>query len=84
GIGQLAFGGNDSVVQLGMALLGVAVLDVQLLETGLADGTALLQSFLLRGDFGQLGVQGAAALLAGLGLLRQAQQLDVDLVGAGL
>jgi len=84
GIGQLAFGGDGAVFELGMALLGVAELDVQFLEAGLADGAALLQGFLLRGDLGQFGVQRAAALLAGLGLLGQAQQLHVDLVGPGL
>jgi hypothetical protein len=67
-----------------MALLCVAELDVQVLETRFANRAALLQRLLLRSNFGQLGVQRAAALLAGLGLLRQAQQLDVELVGARL
>ena len=62
----------------------VAELHVELLEARLAGGAAFGQRLELGVDLGQLLVELAAARLRGLGLLRQAQQLDLQLVRAGL
>ena len=67
-----------------MALLRIGQLLVQFLETGFAQRTALLQLVELRLHLGELTVQLRAPRLAGLGLLRQAQQLHLRLVRAGL
>ena len=83
-VGQLAFRGDDGVVQLGVFLLRVAQADVEFFEARFAGGLALFQRFQLGVDLGQLFVQLVAAAGGGVQLLRQAQQFHVQAVGAGL
>ncbi len=67
-----------------MALLRIGQRQVELLEARLAAGLPLGQRLELGVDLGELVVESAQALRRGLGLLGQPQQLDVQLVGAGL
>ena len=84
GLGQRALGGDHGFVQLGMALLRGGQLHVQLVKPRFADGTPLVQALKLAIGLGQLGIELAAARLAGLGLLAQPQGFDLQLVGPGL
>ena len=82
--GQLALGFDHPVAQLRVALLAVGQLHVQLLEAALGGDAALLQLLQLRIDLGQVGRDLFAAGAGLLGQLRQAQRLDLQLVGPAL
>jgi hypothetical protein len=83
GIGQLALGGDHRVFQLGVALLRLASCMSSSSKRASPVARRSSSVFELRVDLGQFLVQLLAAL-CGFGLLRQAQQFHLQLVGAGL
>ena len=81
---QAPLGLQHLVAQLGMALLAVGQLHVQFLEAGFGRHAALLDVGQLGLDLGQVGADLGIARAGLLGQLRQAQGLDLQLMGAAL
>jgi hypothetical protein len=82
GLVQLALGLHHRFFELGVLLLRIGQTQVQLFKACLAGGTALLQLVQLRIDLGQLFGDLPVTGLGLLGLLGQAQDFHLQLVGA--
>ena len=67
-----------------MLLLRAAEFDIELFEAAFADRAACLQRFELGGDLCELVTELAAPRIGRIGLLRQAQELDLQLMRARL
>ncbi len=83
-LAQLALGADHVFLELGMALLLVAQRHVELLEARFAGGAALVELLELAVDLAQLAFDLPTAAAGLLGLLGEAQQLDLQLVAAAL
>jgi len=79
-IGQHTLGGDHRIVEFGVALLRVRQFDVEFLEARLAAAAAFFQRFELGVELGQFVGELFAPLGRGIGLLRQAQQFDMQRV----
>jgi hypothetical protein len=84
GVGQPAVSSDHGILELGVALLGGAELDVEFLEAALACDPPCLDLVELCVELRQLAAELLAPAVRGVGLLGQAQQLHLQLVGAGL
>ena len=81
---QAALRVDDVLVELRMTLLAVGQHHVEFLEAGIGSGAALLQGIELGLDLVQIGVNLGGACTRLLGLLGQAQGLDLQFVRLGL